>query len=237
MFGLWVSLQNLSSEALLFRPPCACPILQPILSTSLGRSLTVIFFGVSIATVECVRTMDSDADEQAMAQAMGFSSFGAQDRPQKKRRYNPHSDAAVVSVSSEAESGGHARYTPATGANADEINLRNDDEKDVSVQTASSNTGATLEPATPISDGQVRPASLPQRPAPGLEPGGGRGGRGVQGHGRQCHQSEKNPLWYEGYYDPSSNQNPWERLEKARGLDPRGSWVFRADGSCSHNPV
>ena len=33
-----------------------------------------------------------------------------------------------------------------------------------------------------------------------------------------------NENWYLEYYDPSFNENPWERLEKEKGLDPLGSW-------------
>lgn len=38
--------------------------------------------------------MDPEADEAAMAQLMGFSAFGAQDRPPKKRRRDGFYDAA-----------------------------------------------------------------------------------------------------------------------------------------------
>ncbi|KAI9046760.1 hypothetical protein LZ554_009497 [Drepanopeziza brunnea f. sp. 'monogermtubi'] len=52
--------------------------------------------------------------------------------------------------------------------------------------------------------------------------GGGRqrGGRGGQREGR----------WYEGYYDPAFNTNPWEALEKAKGLKPVGSWLEYSAG-------
>ena len=39
--------------------------------------------------------------------------------------------------------------------------------------------------------------------------------------------------WWTDYYDRSSNENPWERLEKARGLEPVGSWIATAESS--HN--
>ncbi|KAK4101918.1 hypothetical protein N658DRAFT_506650 [Parathielavia hyrcaniae] len=48
-----------------------------------------------------------------------------------------------------------------------------------------------------------------------------RGGRQAQGNRRH------NPLWYINYYDPSSNENPWEGMEKHKGLSPVGSWVPR----------
>lgn len=49
---------------------------------------------------------------------------------------------------------------------------------------------------------------------------GGRG-RGARGRGR----GERNERWFEGYYDPSFNCNPWEKLEKGRGLEERGTWL------------
>jgi hypothetical protein len=38
---------------------------------------------------------------------------------------------------------------------------------------------------------------------------------------------QKNEFWYIGYYDPSFNENPWAKLEKANGLEPRGTWIER----------
>ncbi|EKD17733.1 uncharacterized protein L3040_008080 [Drepanopeziza brunnea f. sp. 'multigermtubi'] len=56
----------------------------------------------------------------------------------------------------------------------------------------------------------------------GSSRGGGRqrGGRGGQREGR----------WYEEYYDPAFNTNPWEALEKAKGLKPVGSWLEYSGG-------
>ncbi|KAG0645304.1 hypothetical protein D0Z07_8901 [Hyphodiscus hymeniophilus] len=34
----------------------------------------------------------------------------------------------------------------------------------------------------------------------------------------------RNENWYLDYYDPSFNENPWERLEKEKGLEPLGNW-------------
>jgi hypothetical protein len=47
--------------------------------------------------------------------------------------------------------------------------------------------------------------------------GGSRGGRG----------GERNERWYEGYYDPSFNENPWKKLEMANRLKPVGTWLER----------
>lgn len=51
---------------------------------------------------------------------------------------------------------------------------------------------------------------------------GGRGGSyGADGAGTG------GAPWWEGYYDARINENPWERLEKERGMLPRGTWLAR----------
>jgi hypothetical protein len=49
--------------------------------------------------------------------------------------------------------------------------------------------------------------------------GRGRGGGG----GRE--RGERNEKWYEDYYDPTFNENPWARLEKEKGLPSVGTWL------------
>ncbi|KAK0634867.1 hypothetical protein B0T17DRAFT_502468 [Bombardia bombarda] len=73
---------------------------------------------------------------------------------------------------------------------------------------------------------------LQQPPPPGVQDwaplqGGGRGGGGGGGggFGRGGGRGGQNRQWYIDYYDPSSNENPWERLEQTMGLEPRGSWL------------
>ncbi|KAK0380783.1 hypothetical protein CLIM01_01858 [Colletotrichum limetticola] len=50
-----------------------------------------------------------------------------------------------------------------------------------------------------------------------------RGGRG----GYQQQQRNDGKPWWEGYYDPASNENPWEKLEKKAGVLSKGTWVAR----------
>ncbi|KAF0325221.1 hypothetical protein GQ607_007548 [Colletotrichum asianum] len=88
-------------------------------------------------------------------------------------------------------------------------------------------------------------ASLPRRPeaswgremgaAPTSMPGwnqgdaphGGRGGRGGGRNNHHQHQQrDDGKPWWEGYYDHKSNENPWAKLEKAAGVEPRGSWAL-----------
>lgn len=186
--------------------------------------------------------MDPEADEQAMAQMMGFSSFGAQDRPQKKRKYNPEADAAVHTTqqavqpaptgSNSTPMGTRAPKEATRAANTDEIDLDDGDDDNAGAQGVPIEhgtnpnhvpSGNTSEPATAL------PHGLPQRPAAGVGftglPGGGEDyGRGprAQHHGSDRAQGQP---WYEGYYDTLSNRNPWEKLEKAMGLQPRGTWI------------
>lgn len=34
----------------------------------------------------------------------------------------------------------------------------------------------------------------------------------------------RNENWFLDYYDPSFNENPWDRLEKEKGLEPLVKW-------------
>ncbi|KAG6111586.1 hypothetical protein E4U31_004241 [Claviceps sp. LM219 group G6] len=165
---------------------------------------------------------ETDAEAAAMAQAMGFSSFGAQDRPSKKRRYNSATDARVsVTGSNRTPLGVPSAKTP---ANTEEIDLQEEDEDEdedkVEVE------GDSTTPLQKASQGSLPPppAGLPARPAPGIEFVGGSssqpGGPPAQRQHEEHRQKE--------YYDLSVNENPWERLEKAMGLETDGDWVPRA---------
>ncbi|OAQ73237.1 hypothetical protein VFPPC_12957 [Pochonia chlamydosporia 170] len=166
---------------------------------------------------------EADADAAAMAAAMGFSSFGAQDRPQKKRRYNPAVDAVSQSSPSlkDASTGsnstplGKQTSTPKQAANEDEIDLEGEDDEQQSGQKE----------APRESEGQVPSHhGLPARPAPGT---GFVGSRGQPASRERASQGTSAKPWYEGYYDNMSNENPWERIEKKLGLESKGTWVPR----------
>ncbi|KUJ15310.1 uncharacterized protein LY89DRAFT_686080 [Mollisia scopiformis] len=86
------------------------------------------------------------------------------------------------------------------------------------------------------------PLDLPAKPTfmdQGFGVGSQRGGRGRQGRGafsdtasvassRQSH-GEKNPRWFEGYYDPTFNENPWRVLEVEKGMESVGTWLGLKD--------
>lgn len=180
--------------------------------------------------------MDTPPEDDAMAQAMGFSSFGQQDRPQK-RKYNPHADAVISSDSQTAQRATKASATGSNStplgvpnsqpnqaaANTDEIGLDEDEDgvENDDDGIGASNIAGHLEPATTPA-ALVRPHGLPERPVPWTGFIGSSGGH--QGsHGHQ--HGSRNDTWYEGYYDPASNENPWRRLERSKGLQSTGTWL------------
>ncbi|KAL7624593.1 hypothetical protein AAE478_006160 [Parahypoxylon ruwenzoriense] len=77
---------------------------------------------------------DAEDATAAMAQAMGFSSFGTQN-PNKRRKFNAHADAVVASTSAstsvvrEAKSGSNTIPLGVRVRNEDEINLDSDGEE------------------------------------------------------------------------------------------------------------
>jgi len=92
----------------------------------------------------------------------------------------------------------------------------------------------TTELTVPILEKFPRPQGLPERPVwadAELAKGFGReiGERSETGSvassSRPTRRGERNVRWFEGYYDPSFNENPWRKLELVRGLEARGSWV------------
>lgn len=201
--------------------------------------------------------MDPNADEQAMAAMMGFTSFGAQDRPQKKRRYNPHADAAVHTAAKVHQGRGKAQTTGSnstplgaraapTAGNADEIDLEGDEEDG---QDDILGGSARLErPAAIAEEGDLPAQStpgtdtphshgLPQRPAQSAADQA----RGPPSSRDQPHRRDQHPSagggsgapWYEGYYDTLSNRNPWDKLEKAMGLSAKGTWISHEEHASS----
>ncbi|KAI0376405.1 hypothetical protein F5Y04DRAFT_211264 [Hypomontagnella monticulosa] len=214
---------------------------------------------------------DTEEAAAAMAQAMGFSNFGSQKNPNKRRKFNPHTNAVVASPSTstipfhqtgvppEVRSG--SNVTPLgvrnrnrnRNRNQDEIELEEDDEG-ASIAYDKGDGGledkGDADPAPHYLDTSRPPASVPAgsdddiqskidtivgdfpEPTTDVQSSMGRiggeydsrGGRGgYQTNKGQGREPGKN--WWDDYYDPSSNVNPWERLELTQGLGPRGSWM------------
>ncbi|KAL5615252.1 hypothetical protein BROUX41_005306 [Berkeleyomyces rouxiae] len=168
-----------------------------------------------------------------MAAVMGFASFGNAPRPAKRAR----NDFTVV----DSAAFEHAQFLPSHGTNANAIELGPS-------SYASSRDAATDQEPAQQHALKPLPASLPARPPPTndtessqsmdqprhRQQGRGREGGGKQyGHkgegnsGQQRGRGERNALWYIDYYDPMSNENPWEDLEKKAGLEPLGTWLPR----------
>lgn len=177
---------------------------------------------------------DIDAESQDMAATLGFSSFGAQEhnRQSKKRRFDAHAEGSSAASSSGANSLPlHPRETTTTAeastAQGDHAPVYPPGLEGLKMRIAASSPGGILpegwypdpdnpehrveevEPPIKIPASQVRD----RRAATAARLKAGRPASGM------------NPLWYVDYYDPSSNQNPWERLEQAKGLAPVGPWL------------
>jgi hypothetical protein len=184
--------------------------------------------------------------------AMGFSSFGGQPKKKRKHNHNPSPSPAAPDFHEASTTSTLAGVMPSTGlggadwlrknesgagGNADELDL--DDDNDV-VKVGGPTTwhggGVALSTGQQENDhDSVRSSDgirqetgtlagpthqLPERPGPAAQPilrGQGSGGRSSK-------------PWWEGYYDPQSNENPWERLEEKMGLKAQGSWLPRGHG-------
>lgn len=203
-----------------------------------------------------------DADSEAMARAMGFSSFGAQ--PTKRRKYNHRADEAVVAAPSlpihqPSPHGANAVPLGTRSQNKDEISLDDEDDDDAAAGGASAGAASTASAPTDAQgegsavaavDGldedpepQYMDTSRPSLPAADdtqsrIDAVVGGGGPGEQrpaavapeshgtGHhrGRGGRQQGGQP-WWDDYYDPTANMNPWERLEKERNMVPTNVWL------------
>ncbi|KAK4152870.1 hypothetical protein C8A00DRAFT_44108 [Chaetomidium leptoderma] len=175
-------------------------------------------------------------------------------RPTKKRRYNSHLlDHAVIAPPEPTPAIVTAHRAqlkdkdkPKKQPNLDEITYSDDDNDDFDLDTTA---GAAAAPGAEADSTQSqlpsaggsrngRGSSLPNRPSNNPASSsfptdrGGRGGTsrggggGARGGGRGG-GGAMNPLWYVDYYDASSNENPWEGMEKFKGLESVGVWLSR----------
>ncbi|KAK4042008.1 hypothetical protein C8A01DRAFT_14329 [Parachaetomium inaequale] len=183
------------------------------------------------------------AEDPAMAAVLGFTSFGGTkptddddngndgSRPSKKRRFNPHSDNAVIATDEPPLIKGKPQPPKDEITYSDSDN--NDFELDVTARPAEFDSDA---PPTPSGTSTPALAAASQSQPTGTRPqngrgaqsgrGGNRGGGGARGGGAG-RGGPHNPLWYVDYYDASSNENPWEGMEKFKGLEAVGTWLSR----------
>lgn len=198
--------------------------------------------------------MEDDDGADAMAAAMGFSSFGTQPSA-KRRKFNSSSDSYVAGSSS-SSGGDHGKGAnalplgtrppppaqrpsqpalPQQQQNANEISLDDDDDDDnfepQYIDTSRPAAPAEAAPAPAPGDAAVQAtidsivgsAGLPGSGE--LQVGGGHGGH-HRGGPRGDSRHRGGQPWYQDYYDPTANMNPWEKLEKQNGLEPLGNdWL------------
>ncbi|PQE28045.1 hypothetical protein CJF32_00005803 [Rutstroemia sp. NJR-2017a WRK4] len=229
---------------------------------------------------------DGDSDAVDMAALMGFSSFGSQNPPAKKRKFNPSTDAFVSGEELEKIDRGGKKGQGSGGNNVplgkmrtigvkserrneEEIDLDDEDEETAvggaSLEEEGKREGEedeegpnyidTSAPAPLEAQAQdqqpnpqhaemqakidsilnsIPPAQNVIAEVPNMIPLPARpqfqGTQSMAGSSRQGQRGPKgqrNDRWYEGYYDPSFNENPWARLEKEMGLQTKGIWVER----------
>ena len=152
-----------------------------------------------------------EANDTALQEMLGFTSFGAQNP--KKRKFS----GTVVAPP--------------------------DDGGDCSVVRTTQRGGESGLPPRPA-DLPSRPADLPSRP-PALtqqqqwhqqrqkQRWGRHGGEEREDEGEEeeaGRQRERRDPWWDGYYDPTSNENPWAELERRAGLGEKGSWLAKGHG-------
>lgn len=214
---------------------------------------------------------DTEDTASAMAAAMGFSSFGTQN-PNKRRKFNPSTDAVVASDASTSTStlpfhqgitttGSNMVPLGTRRQNKDEIDLDDDEEEgeqrippenqEVPRIAANGNVDSddfepqylgTSRPLAPIAADRINDlqskidaivgdsadGSLAPPPSTSSASGGGSLCRGGRGGGRQHNtnrDSRTEHRWWDDYYDPAFLVNPWEKIEKAQGLEPRDYWM------------
>lgn len=186
--------------------------------------------------------LDVDTKAQDMAAALGFSSFGTQEqnRPSKKRRFDaaPDSSSQAPGPSGANSLPVHSRAmtstvdsstTPQNPAPVYPPGLEG-----LKMRVAATSPGGVLpegwypDPDNP--DHQVEEVEPPIDVSHIAQ--AGRFAAAAR-HKAARPPSNVNPLWYVDYYDPSSNQNPWERLEQAKGITPVGPWLPTVPGQRS----
>ncbi|KAK3490361.1 uncharacterized protein B0T23DRAFT_159787 [Neurospora hispaniola] len=174
-------------------------------------------------------------------------------RPSKKRRYNSRIDDAYVGPTPQGTGANDVpvqrqrvlnNNAPRDG-DMNEINLDDDTAAAAETSTTSLPVNSSLS-LPPKSQVQVSNQQHNQRGNHGVHSGrgGGRGGRGGRGghgggggggggSGGGTHGRDPTKPWYIDYYDPSSNENPWERLEQQRGMEAVGKWLPSRSGGGS----
>ncbi|KAI1269464.1 hypothetical protein F5Y18DRAFT_99357 [Xylariaceae sp. FL1019] len=197
--------------------------------------------------------MDVDDASDAMAAAMGFSSFGAQ-KANKRRKFNPTADAVVASSATiplhPTTTGSNTTPLGHRPQNHDEVDLDEDGEDgtapgvapepgvsgskhdDLEPQYLDAAPSVMPDPANSLQSrtvtalGSSTAPNLPPKPPPSLNSGGPPSHGGTRGHRQdRVQHRQQGAKWWENYYDPAFIVNPWEKLETSMGFEPLGQWV------------
>lgn len=196
-------------------------------------------------------TSDSDPDSAAMAEAMGFTGFGMQ-RASRKRKLTPPSHTGAnsaplgkrrpLNLPQPVASGGGGGVS----SNAEEIGLDFDDDDNVEpigdrgevlpdMQAQAAGLDALSVNDVPPGTGT---GGLPQHHS--LPPKPQQQQQQQQGQHHHAGKAPRHPggrvggggpgqvPWWEREWDPRlvdrMVENPWDRLERQRGLGARGTW-------------
>lgn len=209
---------------------------------------------------------EDDFDSAAMAEAMGFSGFGSQRPNNKKRKFNPNADSMAGSSGGPSASDmtgansaplGQRRPMklpapgsggPQKGGNADEIDLNEGSDDGGGVGLHGNDAApryademAGIEPQARIDAivaGNAHPGVIADHQS---HMGGGARRPGPGAHAN-AHSARPTGLpWWEGAWDPKlierMIENPWDKLEKQRGLEPRDIWARKDAGGTAVLPA
>ncbi|KAL1883265.1 hypothetical protein Daus18300_000323 [Diaporthe australafricana] len=191
---------------------------------------------------------DDDPDSAAMAEAMGFTGFGMQRATRKRKLTPPAQTGANNAPLGKRRPMNLPQPVSSVGANAEEIDLDADDggggdDDVVEEEQEGDNDDAQAQAgidALTVSDTQPgHQHQLPPRPPPPQQQQqqhhhAGKAGRSHGGPNAGGRAGAGAP-WWEGEWDPRlverMVENPWERLERQRGLEPRGTWPSKGAGA------
>ncbi|KAI7775184.1 hypothetical protein LA080_007171 [Diaporthe eres] len=177
---------------------------------------------------------DDDPDSAAMAEAMGFTGFGMQ-RAARKRKLTPPAQTG-------ANNAPLGKRRPLNlprpvvsdgGGNAEEIDLDNeggDDDDELGAQLDSGEAEEDVQAQAglnALSFTDAPPATgrhqLPPKPQQHHH-----AGKAARNPGGRAGGGPGQVPWWEREWDPRlvdrMVENPWERLERQRGLGARGTW-------------
>ncbi|KAK7725254.1 hypothetical protein SLS63_008251 [Diaporthe eres] len=177
---------------------------------------------------------DDDPDSAAMAEAMGFTGFGMQ-RAARKRKLTPPAQTGAnnaplgkrrpLNLPQPVVSGG--------GGNAEEIDLDDDggDDDEVGAQVDSGEAAEEDVQAQAGLDALSftdAPPAMGRHQLPPKPQQHHHAGKAVRHPGGRAAGGPGQVPWWEREWDPRlvdrMVENPWDRLERQRGLGARGTW-------------